>query len=440
MRFNDLSTDRQTQTHACRFGCHKRLEQTVRQLWRDARAGVCDNDLHHPQFRDCPRANDKLAPVDLLHRLDGVAHEVEHDLLDLHVIDEDRRQGVIEFERCAHPALSCPNESERERFLDQLVEALNTALRLSLADKSPQATDDVPGALSLADRLFHHLGDAFGTAPTGGEQLPAGLQIIRHRGQRLVKLVGHRRGHLPHHAEPRGVQQLGLEILDAALCLLPFGQIANKAGEISVARESKLADLQLHRKGLAALAQTDDHAPDPDDAALAGAKIAIEIAVMSFAIGWRHQDFDVAADHFRVVIAEQPLRRRAEGLDAPFGIDDHDRIRNSVEDRTETQLALALGKLGRLAIGDVADDPDKDRLVAVAGLADGKIHRKYRPIFAPPHDLAPDSYNFLLAGAQIVREIRVMLARIGLGHQHFDIASDQLLRGIAEEPLGRMVN
>ena len=33
-----------------------------------------------------------------------------------------------------------------------------------------------------------------------------------------------------------------------------------------------------------------------------------------------------------------------------------------------------------------------------------------------------------------------MLARIGFGHQHFDIAPDQLLRGIAEDPLGRMVN
>ena len=68
-------------------------------------------------------------------------------------------------------------------------------------------------------------------------------------------------------------------------CLLPFGQIANKAGEISVARESELTDLQLHRKGLAALAQPHDHAPDPDDAALAGTKIAVEIAVMSLAIG-----------------------------------------------------------------------------------------------------------------------------------------------------------
>jgi len=97
-------------------------------------------------------------------------------------------------------------------------------------------------------------------------------------------------------------------------------------------------------------------------------------------------------------------------------------------------------QLGGLAIGDVADDPNKDRLIAVAGLADGKIHREHRPVLAPPHDLAADPYDPFLAGAQIVCEIGVMLARIGLGHQHFDIASDQLLRGIAEKPLRRMVN
>jgi len=62
------------------------------------------------------------------------------------------------------------------------------------------------------------------------------------------------------------------------------------------------------------------------------AKIAFEEPVMTLAIGWRHQDFDVAPKHLHAAIAEQPLGRRAEGLDASFGIDDHDRIRNGVED------------------------------------------------------------------------------------------------------------
>ena len=84
--------------------------------------------------------------------------------------------------------------------------------------------------------------------------------------------------------------------------------------------------------------------------------------------------------------------------------------------------------------------PTKIGFAAVARLADGEIHRKYRPVLAPADDLAADAYDLLLAGAQIVREIRVMLARIGLRHQHFDVAPDQFLRGIAEEPFGRVVD
>jgi hypothetical protein len=53
---------------------------------------------------------------------------------------------MIKFERCPHPALSCPDERERDRFLDQLIEALNTAFRLPLADESPQTANDVAGA------------------------------------------------------------------------------------------------------------------------------------------------------------------------------------------------------------------------------------------------------------------------------------------------------
>jgi hypothetical protein len=124
-----------------------------------------------------------------------------------------------------------------------LVEALKATLGLSVADKPAQATDDVAGALRLGDRLLHYLTDALGASDVGGEQLPPGLQIIRHRSQRLVELVRHRRRHLPHDAEPRNVKQLGLEILDAAFGLLPLGEIAYEAGEISVARESELTDL-----------------------------------------------------------------------------------------------------------------------------------------------------------------------------------------------------
>jgi len=100
------------------------------------------------------------------------------------------------------------------------------------------------------------------------------------------------------------------------------------------------------------------------------------------------------ADHLRTVIPEEPLRRRAERLYYPLPVDDDDRIGDGVEDRAQPQLTLALRQFGSLAGGNVADDTDKDRIAAVTRLADGELHRKYRPVLAPADDLAADPNDF----------------------------------------------
>jgi PAS domain S-box-containing protein len=64
-------------------------------------------------------------------------------------------KGVIELERCAHAVLSRPDQGERERFFNQLVEALDAAFGFSLADESPQPADDLTGTLRLGDGLRH---------------------------------------------------------------------------------------------------------------------------------------------------------------------------------------------------------------------------------------------------------------------------------------------
>ena len=111
MCFDNLAADRQAEAHAGRLGRHKWLKQAICQLWRDTRAGVGNDDFCHPLFRNRPGADRQLAPLDLLHRLDCVADQVQHDLLNLHMIDEYRRQRMIELERGAHATLSRSDES-----------------------------------------------------------------------------------------------------------------------------------------------------------------------------------------------------------------------------------------------------------------------------------------------------------------------------------------
>src|SRR5581483_4067678 len=83
----------------------------------------------------------------------------------------------------------------------------------------------------------------------------------------------------------------------SALGRLPLGQVTDKTGKETAARRGKFADRELHRKGLAVFALSDDDAADADDAALARAQIARQIVVVRLAVRRRHQHLDVAPDH-----------------------------------------------------------------------------------------------------------------------------------------------
>ena len=53
---------------------------------------------------------------------------------------------------------------------------------------------------------------------------------------------------------------------------------------------------KLHRESRAILTLANNHAADADNASLAGVYVALQIAVVAFAIGRRHQHLDVLSD------------------------------------------------------------------------------------------------------------------------------------------------
>jgi hypothetical protein len=135
------------------------------------------------------------------------------------------------------------------------------------------------------------------------------------------------------------MHQLGLQFLQPRFGLLPLGQIADEAGEVALLAGLHLADTELERKGRTVLAFADHHAADADDAPLAGGPVAIEIAVVTFAIGRRHQNLDVLAEHFGRAVAEQALGRDAEGLHDAALIDHDHGVRNGVENKLHVGFA-----------------------------------------------------------------------------------------------------
>src|SRR5918994_1454736 len=114
------------------------------------------------------------------------------------------------------------------------------------------------------------------------------------------------------------------------LGLLPLGEIANETGEEAAFARRHLADFELHGKGRSVLALATDHPIDADDALLAGCKISCDIEVMILAVGRGHEQADVTADHRRLAIAKETLRRGAEGLNDAVVVDDDGRVRDGV--------------------------------------------------------------------------------------------------------------
>ena len=138
--------------------------------------------------------------------------------------------------------------------------------------------------------------------------------------------MGQCRGHLAHGGQPRHVDQFRLQLLQPRLGFLPFGKVADEAGEEAPLARLHLPHRQLHRKGGTVAPFADHHPADADDPPFAGGDVTGKIGVVAVAVGYGHQDADIAADRLVGGVAEQPLGGGAERLDDALFVDDHHRL------------------------------------------------------------------------------------------------------------------
>src|SRR5262245_55616615 len=97
VRLDNAARNRKSDAHAGGFRGDKGLEQFCRDLLVDTATGIRDADLDHAAL-STPGLHHKLLPLGALHRFDCVANEIEQDLLNLHFLDEDRRNVGIPVE------------------------------------------------------------------------------------------------------------------------------------------------------------------------------------------------------------------------------------------------------------------------------------------------------------------------------------------------------
>ena len=140
--------------------------------------------------------------------------------------------------------LARADKRQRIGLVDQALQAFDLPLGLAVAHEVAQAANDLAGTDRLLRRFVHGFADHRERlwVRFALEQVARALAVARDGGQRLVELVRQRRGERSHLAHTADVRELGLQVLEPEQGLLPFGEVADEAGEDPLPVDPRLAD------------------------------------------------------------------------------------------------------------------------------------------------------------------------------------------------------
>jgi hypothetical protein len=148
------AADRQADTHAVAFVGDKGLEELRHQFRRDSGPRVDHADGDHIVVAG-RGGNDELASLRRLHRFDGVAQQVQQNLLNLHLVDKDEIDGGVELKPDTDALILGSDQRQGAGLLDELLDVFDPTLAIASPYEFAQATDDLSRAQSLIARLVH---------------------------------------------------------------------------------------------------------------------------------------------------------------------------------------------------------------------------------------------------------------------------------------------
>src|SRR5262249_32569924 len=203
-----------------------------------ARAGIPYGDPYRlPVFRERPNQQLAWTIARTAHGLDGVDDQIEDDLLQLDAIRQDAwRLTPIIGEANLQPDIAALHFAARQGhdLAYRLVDVDPVLLRRRFRREGADAADDLPRSMTLRgdtrDRLPRFL------QLLRGEPAQARTGVIDDGSQRLVDLMGNRRGHLPQHGDPRRMGQVRLRLPQRLLGLLARGDVHDRADVLEGAR------------------------------------------------------------------------------------------------------------------------------------------------------------------------------------------------------------
>src|SRR5262249_49557191 len=154
MGLDNGAADRQADTHAVTLVGDKGLEELRHHFLRDPGPGVGHADGDHIVIAGSG-GNNELASLRRLHGLDGIAQQVQQNLLDLHLVDKDEIDGRVELKPNRNALILGSDQRQGAGLLNELLDAFDPTLAVAPPDEFTQATDDLSRAQSLIARLVH---------------------------------------------------------------------------------------------------------------------------------------------------------------------------------------------------------------------------------------------------------------------------------------------
>ena len=384
MLLDDRPADRQAKPESLLIGRREGLEQPVCYRCGQAEPGIGDGDANRVHTLGSG-ADRQFANLAGRHRLQGIADQVDENLLDLNRGDEDGVGGAVQLEDGSLDGTMAVGTAPRHRLLEQATQAFDALLDLAARDELAKRPDDATGPDRLGGGFAERLADQLKRLGRRvSEHLVRRFEVVGDGRQRLVQFMGERRRQRAHRAQPRHLDQLGLKVLDPPLAPATFGQVADEGGEQPLAAADRLADRKLDRKCRSILAQSGLAAREANDVIVTIDQELRRRPDAPVAIMLRHQHVETAPEHVGFGIAEQPFGRRAERRDDAHGIDDDHRFGNRREDRPKMVLETPDRRLGGLLVGNIAHDlAETAQLAAVIEQRRDRYARKeFRSVLA----------------------------------------------------------
>ena len=149
--FDNGAADGKPHPKSSGLGGMERRKDVLDTFWRNPDAGVADGHRHLPLF-DALRADDavKGAALTLAIASNSVQHEVEYDLLQLHLIADDAREVGRQFQ--PQPA-ACPFRSRQDDDLADGFGQIQWLLGRFGHSECPDAANDFASRVAASARI-----------------------------------------------------------------------------------------------------------------------------------------------------------------------------------------------------------------------------------------------------------------------------------------------